>query len=413
MAIKIRKDGVVQDLVINANEVRVLDKDGNFKSKNLETILKQIATTGTGGSGTGGSGYPSDAEFVYVKDTEPDMDGVWLDESDVTSDDSSVGSNSVVKEIKSYVNSETSKINASLTNAKAELEEKDAELLNKIGILNNGVNQISNPNLLINGDFQVWQRGTTATIPTGGRSGYYGPDRWKFTCNLTKNITISKSDSGNLKIEIPEGTTESPGSNLNYLLSTIQIMETPPKIGQEYSLSIKFKQSVPNALRAPGGTSDVINDYVILKYNTVWNGGNYVWFDILKPATIEVEYVKLELGSVVTPFVPRKYAEELNLCKRYYQIIRFGGHCTHETHLLPCVTNFPVPMRVVPSFELNYIGQGKNKMDCFGAGEMQFDEMIAFLDTSHLFYLQDNAPVKQMIIGKYYDSFAILDAEIY
>ena len=56
MAIKIRQNGIVKDLVINASEVAVLDVDGNFKSKNLETILKQIATTGTGGSGTGGSG---------------------------------------------------------------------------------------------------------------------------------------------------------------------------------------------------------------------------------------------------------------------------------------------------------------------------------------------------------------------
>ena len=104
MAIKIRKDGVVQDLVINANEVRVLDKDGNFRSKNLETVLKELNMNGGsgGGTGTGGSGYPKDAEYVYVKDSEPDMDGVWFDESDVSSQPI-VGDNSVVKAIREYI----------------------------------------------------------------------------------------------------------------------------------------------------------------------------------------------------------------------------------------------------------------------------------------------------------------------
>ena len=33
-----------------------------------------------------------------------------------------------------------------------------------------------------------------------------------------------------------------------------------------------------------------------------------------------VNWVKLEVGSVATPFIPRLYAEELALCQRYYEI---------------------------------------------------------------------------------------------
>ena len=34
---------------------------------------------------------------------------------------------------------------------------------------------------------------------------------------------------------------------------------------------------------------------------------------------IDIEYVKLEIGQVATPFVNRPIANELNICNRYYQ----------------------------------------------------------------------------------------------
>lgn len=36
--------------------------------------------------------------------------------------------------------------------------------------------------------------------------------------------------------------------------------------------------------------------------------------------SLELNYVKLELGSYATPFVPHLYGEELALCQRYYQV---------------------------------------------------------------------------------------------
>ena len=278
----------------------------------------------------------------------------------------------------------------------------------------------SNPNILINGDFQVWQRGTSFHQETAT----YCVDRWIISGDT--HPKVEKIDNG-VKI-----TSTKNGTWTNFF-TRLDNATLKKLIGKTLTYTIKLK--VPTrmsqvwAVTVGVGGAEYYHSKVFNDKNYEYLTGSFVvkstqfddngFFELgiqgIPEAnnSFEIEYAKLELGSIATPFVPRKYTEELNLCKRYYQIIRFGGHCTHETHLLPCVTNFPVPMRVVPSFELNYIGQGKNKMDCFGAGEMQFDEMIAFLDTSHLFYLQDNAPVKQMIIGKYYDSFAILDAEIY
>ena len=361
MAIKIRQNGIVKDLVINASEVAVLDVDGNFKSKNLETILKQIATTGTGGSGTGGSGYPSDAEFVYVKDTEPDMDGVWLDESDVTSDDSSVGSNSVVKEIKSYVNSETSKINASLTNAKAELEEKDAELLNKIGILNNGVNQISNPNLLINSDFQVNQRNQTTYTTTG--KAIYTVDRW-ISYNLTNDTTEISVLSNGIKVKSTSGGN-------GRLRQTLEENDTKKLVGKTLTFSIKVLSNcsqcwlLTTKRRDEGGsekrytnvkagdvlslTFDVTSDYTQLGVQFSSNDTN----------GISVAYAKLEVGSIVTPFSPKPYSQELADCQRYYCTEDWSSanvprvlYKVSEDYQDRGLICFPTEMRITPTINL-------------------------------------------------------------
>jgi hypothetical protein len=73
-------------------------------------------------------------------------------------------------------------------------------------------------------------------------------------------------------------------------------------------------------------------------------------------ATFHVTGVQLEVGDTATPFEHRSFAEELQLCKRYYQ--RYGGDDTFE-HLPfyvmgnSTVANFnwglPVEMRTVPS----------------------------------------------------------------
>ena len=44
-------------------------------------------------------------------------------------------------------------------------------------------------------------------------------------------------------------------------------------------------------------------------------------FAINAGASIELAWIKLEAGSVPTPFVPRMYAEEVYLCKRFFQTV--------------------------------------------------------------------------------------------
>ena len=60
---------------------------------------------------------------------------------------------------------------------------------------------------------------------------------------------------------------------------------------------------------------------------------------------------KLEVGSVVTPFIARSHGEELALCHRYYQILAgyaFSGACRLGGAIYGN-TVYPVEMRSVPS----------------------------------------------------------------
>jgi len=74
-------------------------------------------------------------------------------------------------------------------------------------------------------------------------------------------------------------------------------------------------------------------------------------------ATFDITGVQLEVGSVATPFEHRTYAEELELCKRYFQ--KFGGGANKtiahvyapSTSELALLFRFAPEMRVTPSVD--------------------------------------------------------------
>ena len=67
-------------------------------------------------------------------------------------------------------------------------------------------------------------------------------------------------------------------------------------------------------------TTDIITG---VKMRIDNSGTNEIAFQIrVEPScSVSIDWVKLELGSIATPFSPRPYAEELAMCQRYYQKI--------------------------------------------------------------------------------------------
>ena len=218
-----------------------------------------------------------------------------------TSDDFTDYLNSLVKE-NNYLSQE-------LSNTKQELNQIKHEL-----------SQRSNPNLFFNGDFQIWQRGTSFS---GGRNKYTA-DRWKI------------DSDGEIKAEKQSYGIKITNTGLGTWHNLDQIIEIPNSLkGKKVTLSAKFHSScnLQQIYFGYGIKNSDTNKSIYADFNlnnityyektvTIPENCSIFWvgFQLIEElgATIELEWVKLELGEYATPFVPRTYGEELLVCQRYY-----------------------------------------------------------------------------------------------
>ena len=365
MSIYITKEGKKKKVNIAATDVQLLDIDGRFKSKNLEDALKEV------GSGTEENmtrienkveeklHYPlkevedlnneitaSSFSFNNVPLNSPDNSAYYCDvvtwgdnEAFVEQTLRSIAYDTIYKRVK---------------NARGWQPWRKYLFSD----------EIANPNLLINGDFQVWQRGESFTDT---KSGQYFADRWLCT---TKGHTVTKlySNSG-IKIDITNTTVNS--TNSIYLRQRVASEEFKKFNNKTITLSFKARTDgtygrmeiydrkdrknvcSQNISFTPGenkvysatfdfnytGTSDYLEFSFICDDN---QGATY----------LEVEYTKLELGSVATPYVPKTYSQELQDCQRYYfknQWLTLRTAICTVDQLRTCAYNFPVKMRVAPT----------------------------------------------------------------
>jgi len=177
----------------------------------------------------------------------------------------------------------------------------------------NDIANLSNPNLLINPNFQVWQRGTSFNT-----SGIYTTDRWMIGGSI---LTVNKISTGGVSI-----TTSLTNNYFG------QILENS-NIGGSFVLSSKIKAPLNANFKL--GIFDVTTQTIIKQLSCIGTGVSKIYSDSISitknssnsllivplwqmdAGTYEIEWVKLELGSKATPFVPRLYGEELALCQRY------------------------------------------------------------------------------------------------
>ena len=156
--------------------------------------------------------------------------------------------------------------------------------------------QIGNPNLLINGDFQVWQRGT---VFKNIRNNNYCADRWRvYRRSDVDIVNVEKVDDG-LKITCDTGE----------ITGEFNVYQSVDK--NEYAWLIGKKTIVTQSING-----------IVKKYERIQRvEGNSSYINIVSvnglKANDVINYVKVELGEIATPLVPRPYAEELMLCQRY------------------------------------------------------------------------------------------------
>ena len=220
--------------------------------------------------------------------------------------------NNGVSEANSYT--DTKKTEA-VTEAKSYADTKKTEAVQVSMAL--AAATFSNPNLLINGDFQVWQRGESFTA-----SGYTA-DRWYAYMSGSGN-SVSHANGGI--------TIDTTSGNLIQFQQFFEEAEFKKLKGKTVTLSINIEiiqgsvavYSNVDTLKQIGSISaSGIHKFT---FTVAENISSFkILFSFLAGRKAVIKWVKLELGEVSTPFVPRTYAEELAVCQRYYQKLNCGG----------------------------------------------------------------------------------------
>lgn len=170
------------------------------------------------------------------------------------------------------------------------------------------LNSLASMNLLINSDFRnpVNQRAQTSY---SGKN-IYTIDRWRMY---------------NGTLDVLDGYIKFTNNGDDYTTLTQVLENTLPE--NDYVLSFKIKSvtgtievyaNINNAGVLVGTISENTSEFV---FNFNSPTLNMIWISLPIGASIELEYIKLEQGSVATPLVPRPYGEELALCQRYYLIM--------------------------------------------------------------------------------------------
>lgn len=256
-----------------------------------------------------------DREEVFISDSEPNKDGLWIDTTDIVSNENITDENLIIKQIKKYINN----------NVITKYNEEISKLKSTDTVLSNEISEIPNPNLLINSDFRnpVNQRGKSEY--TGHNK--YTIDRWRL-CSGGQNGTLIKNDG---YITLKNDTADN--TYLQYMLDNdAKLLE-----GETITFSIVYKGTANCRLNA-FGENDVLlthTDSWTVKTLTIdlasWTYSlGQVESSILlqfydmdtqafTEGSLDIKWVKLELGTSATPLVSRSFGEELALCQRYYE----------------------------------------------------------------------------------------------
>ena len=229
-------------------------------------------------------------------------------------------------------------------------------------------------NLIINGGFDVWQRGESFTPST---SQTYTADRWFSYRSSTSLSTITKrTDAVGVPFVNYIRVDNSIDANTTWYQLTQRIEDYQHLLNKTLTLSfyIRASQAVSDMRIATNAaltsslfavTTSWVKHEITLSLSTgTMSSDGYLEVKLDKttselPAntTIDVAQVQLELGSVATPFEHRSYGEELALCQRYYQTLDFSRSMLGVLHRATSAgSGFPygsfsllAPMRAYPT----------------------------------------------------------------
>ena len=213
----------------------------------------------------------------------------------------------------------------------SDIAEDVAEQLSNLGTGEKIEFKGSNPNLLINGDFKVNQRGAYGTQSGNNK---YPVDRWK-TAAVNAFCTTNIDTNGSVESVTVGITDVTVASGRVALAYSFEDKDFKKLLCKKVTLSVNYEElnaDVTNSVRIRYD-SGVDNGAKVLNETS---GTAVLTFTVNPNATklviqiagttealnysLKVNWVKLELGNIATAFSPKNYAEEITNCMRYYQI---------------------------------------------------------------------------------------------
>ena len=248
--------------------------------------------------------------------------------------------------------------------------------------LQNTKNFAAGKNKIINGDFGVWQRGTSFTSSAVNE---YSVDRWRTEGNSLSTVisrqsfTSGQTDVPNNPVYFCRVTTNSSISSGQYW-AFMQRIEAPSDMFAEASTTLTLSfwaKSVSGTIAADTftfgdlvsstGNPTITTSWQKIVYTYTTASSSYFGFYPLylinlssgKPAiSIDIANVQLEIGSQATQFqtATGTIQGELAACQRYYfrsyansAYQRFSQGMAQSTTGVYTIMNLPVEMRTIPT----------------------------------------------------------------
>jgi hypothetical protein len=239
-------------------------------------------------------------------------------------------------------------------------------------------------NLIINGAFDFWQRGTSFTV-----NDAYTADRWFFQSygtGTSPSITRTTSVPAGFEYSASIRSTNTTNSNFNYITpletgSVIPLRGSTVTLSFFYRIPVSFSGawspliiwSTANNTRLNPGNGTTIAapaltntsswtrhtvTFVVPATASSLSLGIQTYNSTINNAEIQITGVQFELGSVATPFKRNASSiqAELAACQRYYYTWQSSSASMGMTIDFTWYSqpfSFPVEMRVSPSASVN------------------------------------------------------------
>jgi hypothetical protein len=214
---------------------------------------------------------------------------------------------------------------------------------------------VARANLLTNGGFEIWQRGT------GAFTAYlaYGPDRWILQPNSPDTMSVSRNtanvDTGSAACAAVTFThSTGSGSLFRQRIEDVANLKT-----RTLTFSMRVSCATANAVRI--GIADNVNPYVYSAYHP--GDGTYhtlsvtltvaatattldVFGDFEASCTAYIDNAMLVVGSQPADYVPMHPADDLARCLRYYEMVGAPADATlwFEAYASTANQNFSWPI---------------------------------------------------------------------